>query len=435
MKTEVFISGGGIGGLTLALKLAKRGIDVVVAEKLPGETPVYKGELLQPKSMQVFEGLGLDSEIRSFANEIRVLDLLELSSSLQVKDRSFMDYSVLPGKFNRAFMIRHEQLKSIIRNAALQYPHFHYFSGTACKELTESKAVLQLGKDKTEVEARYFFGAEGRASVTRKAMGISVKAAEYNHHFLTVTFPRRPDFTDGRIISTYNRFLGLFPLPDNEVRSVYLISPGEYKQLKEKPVEYFHKMYTDLAPSVNGYVQQITSWKKIQLMIPIQYHASSYVKGNKAIIGDAAHAVHPMAGEGMNMAIQDADILGELAADMITSGHTDPENLHWYEKVRYSRAAYVLGLSHLSALAYSFPYKPVSYLRRRTFERMEEDQFLHYKQMLNISGMGIWKENARDRLIQSGVLPRRKRGPTLDMKERNLFAKEDDYPWKEEGLT
>lgn len=435
MKTEVFISGGGVGGLTLALKLVKRGIDVVMAEKLPGETPVYKGELLQPKSMQVFEGLGLDNEIRSFANEIRVLDLLELSSSLQVKDRSFMDYSILPGKFNRAFMIQHERLKSIIRNAALQYPHFHYFSGTPCKELTGSKAILQLGKDKTEVEARYLFGAEGRASVTRKAMGMSVKATEYNHHFLTVTFPRRPDFTEGRIISTYNRFLGLFPLPDNEVRSVYLISPGEYKQLKEKPVQHFHKMYTDLAPSVNGYVQQITSWKKIQLMIPIQYHAPSYVKGNKAIIGDAAHAVHPMAGEGMNMAIQDADILGELTADMITSGHTDPGNLQWYEKVRYGRAAYILGLSHLSALAYSFPYKPVSYLRRRTFERMEEDQFLHYKQMLNISGLGIWKENARDRLIQSGILPRRKGGPTLDMKERNLFAKEDDYPWKEEGLT
>ncbi|MFP3422017.1 FAD-dependent monooxygenase, partial [Bacillus sp. SIMBA_161] len=109
------------------------------------------------------------------------------------------------------------------------------------------------------------------------------------------------------------------------------------------------------------------------LMIPVMYHAASYVKGNKAIIGDAAHAVHPMAGEGMNMAIQDADVLGELAADMLAEKKTDTANLKWYEKVRYRRADHVIQLSHLAALAYSFPYRPVSYLRQRTFERMEED--------------------------------------------------------------
>ncbi|HSO56754.1 MAG TPA: FAD-dependent monooxygenase, partial [Paenisporosarcina sp.] len=57
MKTDVFITGGGIGGLTLALKLVRAGIDVVMVEKLQGKQPVYKGELLQPKSMQIFDGL------------------------------------------------------------------------------------------------------------------------------------------------------------------------------------------------------------------------------------------------------------------------------------------------------------------------------------------------------------------------------------------
>src|SRR5690606_5890999 len=153
---------------------------------------------------------------------------------------------------------------------------------------------------------------------------------------------------DGQIISTYNRFLGLFPLPDNQVRSVYLIPPGDYKELKEKPISHFHKLYTDLAPAVDGYVQQLTDWKKIQLMIPVMYHADSYVKGNKAIIGDASHAVHPMAGEGMNMAIQDADILGELTADMLKEEKKDDSNLMWYEAVRYKRADHVIQLSHLA---------------------------------------------------------------------------------------
>ncbi|MDN5709813.1 MAG: FAD-dependent monooxygenase, partial [Planococcus sp. (in: firmicutes)] len=240
--------------------------------------------------------------------------------------------------------------------------------------------------------------------------------------------------TDGKIISTYNRFLGLFPLPDDQVRSVYLIPPGDYKSLKEKPISHFHKLYTDLAPVVDGYVQRLTDWKKIQLMIPVMYHVQCYVKGNKAIIGDAAHAVHPMAGEGMNMAIQDADVLGELAADMLAEEKNDTTNLKWYEKVRYRRADHVIQLSHLAALAYSFSYRPVSYLRQRTFERMEEDPILHFKQMLNVSGLGLWKENVRDRFIQGGFMPIRAKELAEGTKELKYYKPEDDYPWKVEGL-
>jgi 2-polyprenyl-6-methoxyphenol hydroxylase-like FAD-dependent oxidoreductase len=434
MKTDVFISGGGVGGLTLALKLAQRGVDVMVAERLAARTPAYKGELLQPKSMQIFDGLGLFEEIRERANEIKVLDMLELSGTLAVKDQSFLDYGVLPGKYNAAYMVHHEELKSILLRNASKYTNFHYLGGTAVKKVSGNTAYLQKGSEKIEVQADFFIGAEGRASVTRKAMGIDIKQTAYNHHFLTVTFPRAENFRDGQIISTYNRFLGLFPLPDNLVRSVYLIPEGDYQKLKEKPISHFHKLYTDLAPSVDGYVQQLQDWKKIQLMIPVMFHAPAYVKGNKAIIGDAAHAIHPMAGEGMNMAIQDADILGELQADMLESGNRQTENLLWYEKVRYKRAEHVLQLSHLSALAYSFPFRTVSYLRKRTVGRMEEDPILHFKQMLNVSGLGMWKENVRDRFIQGGFMPVRSEDLTLDTKELKYFTREEDYPWKVEGL-
>ncbi|ANU26043.1 FAD-dependent oxidoreductase [Planococcus versutus] len=434
MKADVFIGGGGIGGLTLALKLVRRGIVVVLAERMAMKAPTYKGELLQPKSMQIFDKLGLYEKIRSHSNEINVLDMLELSSSLQVKDRAFMDYSVLPGKYNAAYMMHHEELKSVILNTACEFENFHYLIGTVCKGYGENTALLQKGTEKFEVEAKFFFGAEGRSSVTRKAIEIEVKQTTYNHHFLTVTFPRAEDFTDGKIISTYNRFLGLFPLPDNQVRSVYLIPPGDYKQLKEKPISHFHKLYTDLAPAVDGYVQQLTDWKKIQLMIPVMYHANSYVKSNKAIIGDACHAVHPMAGEGMNMAIQDADILGELTADMFEQDKKDSTNLTWYERVRYKRADHVIQLSHLAALAYSFPFKPVSYLRQRTFDRLEEDRILHFKQMLNVSGLGMWKENVHDRFIQGGIMPVRMKDLTKDTKKLKYYTSDEDYPWKTEGL-
>lgn len=434
MKTDVFITGGGIGGLTLALKLVRAGIDVVMVEKLVGDQPVYKGELLQPKSMQIFDGLLVYDEVTQNAQIIEILDLIELSKTLKVKDQSFMDYTVIPGKYNSAYMIHHEQLKKIIQKEMNTHANFHYFNGTSCKAFEKDRAIVKQGSDQFEVEADFFIGAEGRASVTRQAMGIKVEPIKYKHHFITVTFPRPANFVGGQIISSYNRFLGLFPLPNNQVRSVYLIPAGEYKKIREKPITHFHKLYTDLAPSIDGYIQKLVDWSKVQLMIPIMYHSESYVKGNMAIIGDAAHAVHPMAGEGMNMAIQDADILGELLVDMYKASSLHPENLKWYEEVRKERANYLIYLSHLSALAYSFPFQSVSWIRSKTFERMEEDPILHFKQMLNVSGLGMWKESVRDRFIQGGLMPIRKKDLPIGKKELKLFTAEDDYPWKWQGL-
>ncbi|WP_338059337.1 FAD-dependent monooxygenase [Bacillus coahuilensis] len=262
-KTSVFISGGGIGGLTIGLKLAKCGVDVTVVEKLPGPTPVYKGELLQPKSLDILDKLNLLNPTLENGHTIKELDLVEMTSRLKEIDTSVMKYDVIPSDYAYSLMIHHEKIKEIVRDEALKYPHFHYIPNSICKGFRENYAIVK--KDKKEeihVEADFFIGAEGRTSATRNEMGINVKESIYNHHFLTVTFPRPKDFTRGKIISTHDRFLGLFPLPNNEVRSVYLIPAGKYKELRKQSLDYVYKLYTDLVPELEGYVNKIDSWKK-----------------------------------------------------------------------------------------------------------------------------------------------------------------------------
>jgi 2-polyprenyl-6-methoxyphenol hydroxylase-like FAD-dependent oxidoreductase len=432
VKTDVFISGGGIGGLTLALKLAKCSIDVTVIERLPGPTPVYKGELLQPKSLEIFDELGLLDEVKANGHVIDELNLMEIDKNSGSTDESNMKYDVVPSKYSYSLMIHHEKLKEIIRDAAMEYPSFHYKSNSSCKGFSEGKAIVEDRKEKREklYESSFYIGAEGRVSVTRQEMGIEKEENEYNHHFLTVTFPRPPSFTEGKIISTFDRFLGLFPLPNNEVRSVYLIPAGEYKELRKKPIEYFHELYIELCPELEGYVNQIDSWKTIQLMVPVAYHTDRYINGNKALIGDAVHTVHPMAGEGMNMAIQDGDVLGELLCDMYAQDKLNEENLKWFPHVRRERVRNQMKLSHLSALAYSYPYKSVGKLRKKSLKRIEQDPVLHFKQMLNISGLGMWQDTVKDRMIQGGLLPKRNTPLTPEEKAAKLFTDREDYPWK-----
>ncbi|XXM70675.1 FAD-dependent oxidoreductase [Lysinibacillus sphaericus] len=434
MRTSVFISGGGIGGLTLGLKAARCGIDVTVAERLPGPSPIYKGELLQPKSLEILDSLGVIESIFNHGHKISDLEMTELKNLKAVPEHSLMSYSILPSRYPFSLMIHHETLKEILLDKAKEYPSFHYYPHTVCKEIKDRTVTLEDRKEKQsfEMECDFIVGAEGRSSVTRDYMGISVKEKNYNHHFLTVTFPRPESMLKGKIISTYQSFLGLFPLPDNKVRSVYLIPAGEYKSLRKKPISEFHKLYKKMCPELEGYVDQIKEWKQIQLMVPLKYHSDTYVKDHLAIIGDAAHTVHPMAGEGMNMAIQDGDVLGELLCDMHNEGKLDTANLRWYPKVRRKRVSHQMHLSHLSALAYSYPYRPIGWLRKNSLQRMERDTVSHYKQMLNISGLGLWRETLYDRMIQGGLLPIRTDRIFCDKEQGcTIFTHNQDYPWKE----
>ena len=343
-----------------------------------------------------------------------------------------MDYSILPGDYDYSLMIEHEKLKGILLNQALQYPYFHYLSGSLAKGYDNGQLMVERKdvKKQLTVRADFYIGAEGRNSITRKEMNSNIKKIEYNHQFLTVTFPRPQSLEEGKIISKDERFLGLFPLPDAKVRSVYLIPEGTYKEHLKKGIHYFHKNYVELFPELEGYVTRLKNWKDIQLMIPTAFYADKYVDGRLAILGDAAHTVHPMAGEGMNMAIQDADVLGELLAEMYASGRISPDKLKWYEKVRKPRAENMISLSHLSAIAYSYSNRVITGIRRKGLKQIERDKTLQYKQMLNVSGLGYWPESLWERLIQAGMLPARKTELSAADKSHYFYTEQEDYPWK-----
>ncbi|MBM7551735.1 FAD-dependent oxidoreductase [Thalassobacillus pellis] len=432
MHTEVFVAGGGVGGLALAVKLASRGVHVTVAEQLDKTSPLYKGELLQPKTINILDSLGVLSDVHEYGNKIEDLEFQEVirhsSGWLEEISNTKLTYNRLAGDFDYALMIPHDRIKAILKEKGEQFPeYFHYLAGARFLGFENGKAAIKWNKDKKFVEADVYVGAEGRSSPTREAMGVSVNRTDYNHHFLTVTIPRPDDFIEGKIVTTNRCLLGMFPLPDNEVRTVYLIKAGEYKQIKEKGLEYVYRAYGSLEPRLKEHVKAIKEWKKIQLMIPYTYHVDKYVTGNIALIGDAAHTVHPMAGEGMNLAIQDADVLGELVAWCKETGRHYHEYLADYEQVRRPHVEFLLKLSHLSAIVYSYPYEWWRRLRMKAVERMCEDDKLHEKQMLNISGLGKWDFSIVDRAIQAGAFPARKQTITDTQQLNHHFQ---DYPWK-----
>lgn len=432
MKTNVFISGGGISGLMLGLMLARQNIDVVVAEKDAKPSIKYKGELLQPKSLDMMNRLGLYEDVRAAGFPIHTTSITEFDGERVIKEIKY-HYDVIDHPFNEALMVPHETLKEIILTHAEQHPHFHFLNPAKFTQFREDgdikkhAVVVHKEKGEMDIEADFFIGAEGRVSPIRKSLGIELKETEYNHYFLTVTFPRPESLTEGEMVVRGHSFLGLFPLPDLKVRTVLLIKKEEYKEMKREGLDSFYRCYTRLKPELDGYVQDITTWKDIQLMVPSRHNANRYTGGNCALMGDAVHTVHPMAGEGMNLAIQDAYTLGELLTCMFETGNLDPAQLKLYEQVRKPRAEFLSSLSHLSAMAYSYWQGPWPNVRAHVLKRIERIPALHYKHMLNISGLGMWKDTLLDRFVQIGLLP----GgilPKVNGTEHQYEAR-DDHPW------
>uniref|UniRef100_UPI0006D236A4 FAD-dependent oxidoreductase n=1 Tax=Bacillus sp. JCM 19041 TaxID=1460637 RepID=UPI0006D236A4 len=291
-----------------------------------------------------------------------------------------------------------------------------------------NKAIIKRNGEERSIEADYIIGAEGLSSKIRTHINATRPRELYNHDFLTVSFPGPSELSIGEMISTQDRFLGLFPLPNNDVRTVYLVRKGEFKEMRKRSLDEFHRRYLSLYPELDGYVQKVQSWKDIQLMVPIKQHASHYVKGHFALIGDAAHSVHPMAGEGMNLAIQDADVLGELIGDMYEANQQhDPNRLRYYEQVRRIRVSAILRLSHLGGLVYG--RSGAIWQKNRSFfiKRLIQNKTLLSKYMFNISGLGVWPFSINEviRLFKS------ENEQSLQQKmNKRTFTEEADYPWK-----
>lgn len=430
METSVLISGGGIAGITLALRLVEQGVDVIILEKHLQDSVLYKGELLQPKSIRILDQLGVLPEILQRSWKIPRTLITERDHAARWERTYTFDYGVLPSPYSYALMIPHDTLKGLLLEKAKRSGLLRVLKPAQIERFAADphEVLVHVDGQETVIRAKYLIGAEGKFSAFRSHLRVHVKKQEYNHQFLTVTIDRPDDLIDATVISQGSRFIGLFPLPEGQVRTVLLLRGGQFRELKRAGIEAFHRAYHELVPALKGYVDRLNNWKEIQLMIPLRQEARQYVIGNRAMIGDAVHSVHPMAGEGMNMAIQDADVLGSLLGWMIREGHEDNHLLREYERIRKPRAQFVSALSHLSALAYSYPFAVAQAMRSHILGRISASPYLTKQYMVNISGLGMSKETLFDRALQVGIWPKKW---FFDNMQSGIhwFSDQTDYPW------
>ena len=368
-KSDLLILGGGLVGMTLALAAAKKGISSHVVDRAdPAELTAEgfdgRASAVSTASWNLFSNIGLREALEPFASPI---------TSIAVSDAmrpGRIDFQPEPHEGSLGRMFANRQLRLTLFDAAKAEPliNWHAKAEIVARTRTQHGVSATLA-DGTVLQASLMVGAEGRGSPTREDAGISIAKWDYSHRAIIagLTHEKPHNGVAWEIFYPAGPF-ALLPLLDDEDgrhRSALVWTVAEDNAVGVLALSD-RAFQAEVAKSMHGVFGEIalngprSSW-------PLGFHHTAKIVDNRlALVGDAAHGIHPIAGQGFNLGLRDVGALVEVLAEGMRLGLEpgDAQVLKKYETWRgldsFMVALATDGLTRL----FGIPGKAPSALRR-----------------------------------------------------------------------
>ena len=328
VETTCCIAGGGPAGIMLGYLLARAGVDVVVLEKHADFFRDFRGDTVHPSTLNVMDELGLlDGLLQLKHTEVR-----QASGVVGGQPLNVVDFSMVPGRCKfLMFMAQWDFLNFLAQNAR-KFPSFHLMMNAEAIELTHegdhvSGVIVKTEAGTQTVRARLVVAADGRHSILRERAGLQVIERGAPIDVLWMRISRRADdpvqsvgyIAQGALLVAIDR--------GEYYQCAFVIKKGGFEEMQARGLDFLRSEITRLAPFMSDRVSEIATWDDVKLLTVQVDHLKHWWRPGLLCIGDAAHAMSPIGGVGINLAIQDAIAAANLLTQALSDGAVTDDDL------------------------------------------------------------------------------------------------------------
>ncbi|MFP5211743.1 MAG: FAD-dependent oxidoreductase, partial [Acidobacteriota bacterium] len=321
------IAGGGPAGMMVGFLLARAGVDVLVLEKHADFLRDFRGDTIHPSTLEVMRELGLLEDLLMLPHQ-KAPRLCAHVGGLML---TVADFSHLSTHCRYIAFMPQWDFLSFLAERAARYPTFKLIMQAEVTGIIEEAGRItglevSTPEGPLEVQAKLVVGADGRHSVVRARTGLKVREFGAPMDVLWFRLSRQPGdptetmgrFDVRRILVMINR--------NAYWQCGFVIPKGSFERIRERGLRYFRDDLARIAPFDTNRFTELQDWDAVKLLTVRVDRLVQWHRPGLLLIGDAAHAMSPIGGVGINLAIQDAVatanvLAGPLRTGRLSAGH------------------------------------------------------------------------------------------------------------------
>jgi 2-polyprenyl-6-methoxyphenol hydroxylase-like FAD-dependent oxidoreductase len=335
-QTQCCIAGGGPAGLMLGYLLARAGVRVTVLEKHDDFLRDFRGDTIHPSTLTVLQDLGLLEDFLQLPHQ----EIAELTGEVYGELVTIADFRHLPAARPFLVLVPQWDFLDFIASRARQLPGFSLRMGAKAAGVLEEAGkvtgVQVQDRDGSHViRADLVVAADGRHTTLRESAGLPSVDLGAPIDVLWFRLPRDPlrhptrtggVIRPGAMLVTLNR--------DSYWQCAFVIPKGALAQLQAQGIAAFRARVAHTAPFLADTVDALPDWESVKLLSVQISRMPTWYREGLLCIGDAAHAMSPVGGVGINLAIQDAVAAANLLAGPLREGRLRTEHLRAVQRRR-----------------------------------------------------------------------------------------------------